>query len=116
MVIVASKPCVQGRQQNNTDDQVGKQTTDNDNRKRPLRIGPDAVRERRRQQAQRGNQHGHRNRPKPQHRAFHRGIFNVIASSPKLVNVLHHDDADLHRNAKQRKKSDAGRNAEVRAA
>ena len=70
---------------------------------------------RRRQQAQRGHQHGHHDRPQPAHRAFNRGLLDGKPARAQLVDVLHHDDAGLHRNAEQRQESDARRDAEVRA-
>src|SRR5271166_3828853 len=114
MVIGAGEPCVQGRQQNHADYKVSDEPPDNDNRKRPLRIRSDAVRERCRQQTQGRNQHGHGDGPKSQNCAFHRRLLNVVTASPKLIDIFNHDDPDLHRYPEERQEADARRHTEVR--
>jgi hypothetical protein len=47
-------------------------------------------------------------------RAFDGGALDRHAAGAQLIDVFHHDDAGLHRNAEQRHKADAGRDAEVR--
>lgn len=52
-IILARHPHVQRRHQEHADNEVGDQAANNDNGKRPLRVGPDSVRKRCRQQTQR---------------------------------------------------------------
>ena len=86
----------------------GHQAADDHDGKGTLRIRADAMRERRRQQSQRGHQHGHHDGAKPQDGAFHRGIVNRMAADAELVDVFDHDDPDLHGDAEQGQESDAG--------
>ena len=50
-----------------------------------------------------------------QHRAFDRGVHDGVTARAKLVDVFQHDDAGLHRYAKERQEADAGGHAEVGA-
>ena len=65
-----------------------------------------------RQQTQRRHQHRHHDGAQPQHRAFHRGVHDGMAARAKLIDVLQHDHAGLHRDAEQREKPNARRHAE----
>src|SRR5208337_2784394 len=58
-------PDIKSGQQKNAHQQVGDQSADNHDGKRPLRIRSDVVRESSRQKPQGGHQHGHHNRPEP---------------------------------------------------
>ena len=49
---------------------AGEQAADDDQRERPLGVGADAGRERRRKQAERGDERGHHDRPQPQDRGL----------------------------------------------
>ena len=62
---------------------------------------------RRRQQTQSRNQHRHHDGPKPQNSAFHRGFLDRVTASAKLIDVLDHDDADLHGHAEKRQKANS---------
>ena len=63
----------------------------------------------------RRHQHGHHDGPQPAHGAFDGGIFNRCTACAQLIDVLHHDDAGLNRDAEQRQEAHARRDAEVRA-
>ena len=66
--------------------------------------------------AQRGHQHRHHDGAEPQHGAFHGRVKDRLAAGAELVDVLHHDDAYLHRDAEQRQESNPGGNAKIGAA
>ena len=106
-IIATREPGVQRRQQDDTDEQVRNEAANDDDGKRSLRVRSDAMGERRGQQAQGCDQHGHHDRSKPKHRAFHGSFFNVVPAGPKLIDVFHHDHADLYRHAKQRKEANS---------
>ncbi len=65
--------------------------------------------------AEDGDQHGHHDRAQAQHGAFDGGIFDRVAADAELINVFEHDHAGFHRDAEERKESNAGRNAQMRA-
>jgi hypothetical protein len=77
------------------------QAAHNRDRERPLGIGADSARQRRRQQGETG-QHGHHDRPEPLHRAIDGSIQNRVSAGPELVEVLQHDHARLHCHFEQR--------------
>ncbi len=85
-----------------------RRAADDDQRKRPLRIRADAVRERGREKAQRGDERRHHDRPEPEHAPLPRGLQNVHAAIAELVGVRDVDDGRLHRDAEQREEADAG--------
>ena len=123
----STKPCSGGGQpvsgarpehvesgpQNHADEKLHNQAADNDDGERPLRVGADVMRHGRRQQAERGHQHGHHDGPQTQPGAFPRGLADRQSAHPQLVDVLDHDDADLDRNSNQCQKPESRGHAEV---
>src|SRR5271168_2104671 len=102
------------REEKDADQQIGEKSADDDDGKRALGIGADAVREGGGKQAEGGDEHGHEDGPEAEHGSFGRGLLDGVAAAAKLVDVLDHDDAGLHGHAEQSEKAHAGGDAEVR--
>jgi len=106
-IVFAREPHVQGGEQENADDEVGEETTNNNNCEGPLGIGADGVRKSGGQQSEGGNEHGHHDGPEAQDCALYRCLLNCVSDSTQLIDELDHDDAGLHRDTKQSEKSDS---------
>lgn len=65
------------------------------------------------QQPEGRHQHGHHDGPQTADGALHRGFHDGHAARSQLVDVLHHDDADLHRRSEEGQEADSGGDAEV---
>ena len=64
-------------------------------------------------QAESRDQHGHHDGTQAEDGAFDGGLLDGVAADAHLVDVFEHDDADLHGDAEEREKADAGGDAEV---
>jgi hypothetical protein len=113
LVGVPRDPNVEAWQEENADKEHGHQTTNDHNGKRALRIGTDLMRHGRGHQPERVYQHCHQNRAKTKHSTVLRRIQDRITARAKLVDVLHHDHAGLHGDAKANTLVDFARRNQV---
>src|ERR1035437_4794102 len=114
-ILIPRDPDIERRQKYDAHHQGGSQPAHDDNGERPLRIRSDGVRKRRGQQSDSGHEHGGHDGTQPQDSALHRGIHDRAASRAELVNVFEHDNAGLHRHAKQSQEANAGGHTEIGA-
>jgi hypothetical protein len=89
------------------DEEIDHQAADDDDREGALRVRPDVVRQGGREQAERRHEHREDDRAQTQHRALDDGILEVHATGTQLVDVLHHDHADLHAHAEEGEEPEA---------
>jgi hypothetical protein len=90
-----------------------RQTADHHGRDPALHVAADARMDRRRQHAQRGDGRGHEHRTQTFGGALHNGFVQLQAGFSHAIEIRHHDDAVLHRDAKQRDESDAAGDIEI---
>ena len=83
------------------------QAADHHRGQRALHVAADAARERRREEAERRHGGGHQHRPEPLlRRRAPRPRAGPARVSRRCVEVGHHDDAVLHRDAEERDEAD----------
>ena len=103
-VVWAARSRHRGWAEDDAHQQRADEAADDDDGEGTLRVGADAVRYGRGQQAEGGDQHGHHDGTEAEDSALDGGIFDGVSTHAHLVDVLEHDDADLDRDAEESRK------------